>query len=279
MERTRKNKKTILISFLLIVMLTLFCGISTGATNTYAEESTAPSVQKVIDETIFIAFKKGENDTKGKYITACFFVPIEYYEPTYNYGVMIVPKLYVERYITRGDYFNEFNEQGKTVLDVPAVKSLEIPKGIAINCGIGNINPKNTSLEFVFALYCKDKNGNIAYTDLESQTFDTSTAIEFSYEEEEKLIDQRLLDARLEKIARKTGTLSNSLFKYFIIGASAVVVIWGAYIGIRIAVAKKKEEKIDSRAMIKRFVIGIVIIFILAMGCPLLINGLSAWVG
>ena len=31
--------------------------------------------------------------------------------------------------------------------------------------------------------------------------------------------------------------------------------------------------------MVKSLVIGIVIIFVVAMGAPLLINGLSAWVG
>ena len=31
--------------------------------------------------------------------------------------------------------------------------------------------------------------------------------------------------------------------------------------------------------MVKNLIIGIIIIFVLAMGAPLLINGLSAWVG
>ena len=60
---------------------------------------------------------------------------------------------------------------------------------------------------------------------------------------------------------------------------SISVVVWGAYIGIKIAIAHRNEEKINARDMIKNLVIGIVIIFVVAMGAPLLINGLSAWVG
>lgn len=59
----------------------------------------------------------------------------------------------------------------------------------------------------------------------------------------------------------------------------AVMVIWGAYVGIRIAVGHRNEEKINARDMVKNLIIGIVIIFVVAMGAPLLINGLSAWVG
>lgn len=55
--------------------------------------------------------------------------------------------------------------------------------------------------------------------------------------------------------------------------------VWGAYIGIKIAIAHRNEEKINARDMIKNLIIGIVIIFVVAMGAPLLINGLSAWVG
>ena len=60
---------------------------------------------------------------------------------------------------------------------------------------------------------------------------------------------------------------------------AGVVVVWGAYVGIRIAVAHRNEEKINARDMVKNLVIGIVIIFVVAMGAPLLITGLSAWVG
>lgn len=72
--------------------------------------------------------------------------------------------------------------------------------------------------------------------------------------------------------------ISETYLFLFVIALAAVVVIWGAYIGIKIAIAHRNEEKINARDMVKNLIIGIVIIFVVAMGAPLLINGLSAWV-
>ena len=87
------------------------------------------------------------------------------------------------------------------------------------------------------------------------------------------------LDGSLAEIVAKLQSLIDSFWIYIVIALAAVVVIWGAYIGIKIAFAHRNEEKINARDMIKNLVIGIVIIFVVAMGAPLLINGLSAWVG
>lgn len=73
--------------------------------------------------------------------------------------------------------------------------------------------------------------------------------------------------------------ISETYLFLFVMALAAVVVIWGAYVGIKIAIAHKNEEKINARDMVKNLIIGIVIIFVIAMGAPLLINGLSAWVG
>lgn len=72
--------------------------------------------------------------------------------------------------------------------------------------------------------------------------------------------------------------ISGTYLFLLVIALAAVVVVWGAYIGIKIAIAHRNEEKINARDMIKNLIIGIIIIFVVAMGAPLLINGLSAWV-
>lgn len=87
------------------------------------------------------------------------------------------------------------------------------------------------------------------------------------------------LNEELQKIITNLNTLMDSFWVYIILGLAAVVVIWGAYIGIKIAIAHRNEEKINARDMVKNLIIGVVIIFVVAMGAPLLINGLSAWVG
>ena len=87
------------------------------------------------------------------------------------------------------------------------------------------------------------------------------------------------LDGSLSQIVEKIKTLMDSFWIYIVLALAAVVVIWGAYVGIKIAIAHRNEEKINARDMVKNLIIGIIIIFVVAMGAPLLINGLSAWVG
>ena len=86
------------------------------------------------------------------------------------------------------------------------------------------------------------------------------------------------LDESLAEIVAKLQSLIDSFWIYVVLALAGVVVIWGAYIGIKIAIAHRNEEKINARDMIKNLIIGIIIIFVVAMGAPLLINGLSAWV-
>ena len=87
------------------------------------------------------------------------------------------------------------------------------------------------------------------------------------------------LDGNLAQIVEKLNGLMDSFWIYIVLALAAVVVVWGAYVGIRIAIANKNEEKINAREMVKNLIIGIVIIFVVAMGAPLLIEGLGAWVG
>ncbi|MCD8294899.1 MAG: hypothetical protein LUE27_06645 [Clostridia bacterium] len=93
------------------------------------------------------------------------------------------------------------------------------------------------------------------------------------------LLEDSTLDSSLASIVAKLQSLIDSFWVYIVIALAAVVVVWGAYIGIRIAIAHRNEEKINARDMIKNLIIGIIIIFVVAMGAPLLIQGLSAWVG
>ena len=87
------------------------------------------------------------------------------------------------------------------------------------------------------------------------------------------------LNDSLSGIITKLNELMNSFWIYIVLAMAAVVVVCGAYVGIRIAIAHKNEEKINARDMVKSLIIGIVIMFVIAMGAPLLINGLAAWVG
>ena len=93
------------------------------------------------------------------------------------------------------------------------------------------------------------------------------------------LLAETTLNGSLGSIVDNLKVLMDSAWIYIVIALASVVVIWGAYVGIKIAIAHKNEEKINSRDMLKNLIIGIVVIFVIAMGAPLLINGLSAWIG
>lgn len=93
------------------------------------------------------------------------------------------------------------------------------------------------------------------------------------------LLAETTLDGSLEQIVTSLKSLMDSFWVYIVMALAAVVVVWGAYIGIKIAIAHRNEEKINARDMVKNLIIGIVIVFVVAMGAPLLINGLAAWVG
>ena len=87
------------------------------------------------------------------------------------------------------------------------------------------------------------------------------------------------LNDSLQGIVTKLNELMNSFWIYIVLAMAAVVVVWGAYIGIKVAIAHRNEDKINARDMVKNLIIGIVIMFVIAVGAPFLIEGLSAWVG
>ena len=93
------------------------------------------------------------------------------------------------------------------------------------------------------------------------------------------LLAATTLNDNLAQIVNNLSVLMDSFWIYIVLALAAVVVVWGAYIGIKIAVAHRNEEKINARDMVKNLIIGIIIIFVVAMGAPLLIEGLSSWVG
>ncbi len=87
------------------------------------------------------------------------------------------------------------------------------------------------------------------------------------------------LGSSLDSIMAKLTELMSEIWPWIIGIMVAAVVIWGAYIGIRIAIAHRNEDQVNARAMVKNLVIGVLVMFVIAVGAPLLIQGLNAWVG
>ena len=310
----RQNKK---ISFLclILILLTIFGFALTVPAKAFAEESeeteqteeTKPQADEIVKKMFFFGFRKGEDETRGRYIFAMIYVPDEVYYEDCTYGVTIFPKIYMERFNVYSDYMNNLAAQGKQYLDIVGAVYQPAPEGKVFRCGIGNIRDTNTALTFAFIGYVKDTYGNYAYIMPEYGAYDTLTVGELTNEQILEKLDYELTvrstfggitdgeltnEQILEKldyeltvrstfggITDKISELVDSVWLYLVIGCSAVVVIWGAYIGIKIAVAKKSEQKTDVKGMVKNLVVGIVIMFVLAGALPLLIKGLNFWMG
>ena len=91
--------------------------------------------------------------------------------------------------------------------------------------------------------------------------------------------EKTTLNENLQEIVTKLNELMDSFWIYIVMALAAVIIVWGAYVGIKIAIAHKNEEKLNARDMIKNLIIGVIVIFVVAMGAPLLIKGLGAWAG
>lgn len=86
-------------------------------------------------------------------------------------------------------------------------------------------------------------------------------------------------DSNLESLLTKIDELMDKFWIYAIAILSVVIVVWGIYIGVRVIIANKNEEKINAKSMIKNLLIGIIVIFVIAVGAPLLIESLKSWAG
>ena len=87
------------------------------------------------------------------------------------------------------------------------------------------------------------------------------------------------MDTSMAELMTKIGDLVSTIYPYLLIAVALVVLVWGVYIGVRIAIAHKNEEQVNARGMVKNLIIGVLVIFIIMVAVPLLISGLSAWAG
>ena len=74
------------------------------------------------------------------------------------------------------------------------------------------------------------------------------------------LLAAATLNESLAGIVAKLSELMDSFWIYIVLAMAAVVVVWGAYIGIKVAIAHRNEDKINARGMVKSLIIGIIII-------------------
>ena len=285
MEHTIKNKKSssMLCILLMILALALAMVMPTSWVNAKAEtleEEEQITVETIVDNCVFITFTKGESEAKGQYIYACYFVPEEYYDSSLSYGVVVFPRWFAERYGVTGNYIAEYEALG--MKDSLALLEVESPVllsgGRLLKCGIWGIPETGEDIELSYIFFVQDAEGNYGYSAPHHAAYATLIAEDYTSAQIAEMIGQRVqMETSFKQIIVKLSELVDSFWVYIVIGCTSVVVIWGAYIGIKIAVARRREEQIDARGMVKSLIIGIVIAAVIAVGAPLLINGLSFW--
>ena len=285
MEHTIKNKKSssMLCILLMILALALALVMPTSWVNAKAEtleEEEQITVETIVDNCVFITFTKGESEAKGQYIYACYFVPEEYYDSSLSYGVVVFPRWFAERYGVTGNYIAEYEALG--MKDSLALLEVESPVllsgGRLLKCGIWGIPETGEDIELSYIFFVQDAEGNYGYSAPHHAAYATLIAEDYTSAQIAEMIGQRVqMETSFKQIIVKLSELVDSFWVYIVIGCTSVVVIWGAYIGIKIAVARRREEQIDARGMVKSLIIGIVIAAVIAVGAPLLINGLSSW--
>ena len=65
------------------------------------------------------------------------------------------------------------------------------------------------------------------------------------------LLAAATLNESLAGIVAKLSELMDSFWIYIVLAMAAVVVVWGAYIGIKVAIAHRNEDKINARGMVQ----------------------------
>lgn len=284
MKKIKRNRispiKGFLIVMAMIISSIFTVGAPIGASAEETVEETPLTVETVIENTTFITFSKAENERYHQHIFSCFYLPDAVYDTSLEYGVIVFPKMFSERYGITGNYIEEYTAIGMgdalgiIVVDNP----ISTTEGKIFKCGIFDIPEEGETTDLSFIFFARDASGNIAYAAPQHAAYATLLAEDYSNEEIAIMAGQRVkTENAFKQIVVKIEELVDSFWLYIIIAGASVVVVWGAVIGIKIAVARRKEEQINARGMLKSLLIGIIVIFVIAVAGPILIKGLSSW--
>lgn len=274
MRKQSIHRQFYLIIFAIFMLLTCF-----GTGISIAKAETVHTVDEVAESIVFITFKKGSSEDRGNYLGASFFFPKETFEIEYEYGVAVFPEKFIERYELYGDYLARKEAEGISIAVITSSGG-QVDNGRLITYNITKIPEKAFNQRLVYVFFVRNAEGEVAYKEPVISSFAETTYEYLSIEELQTMAYKRQkameLDNSFRTLIIKTAEMTNSIWLYLVIGCSSVVAIWGAYIGIRVLVAKKNEQKIDAKGMMENLLIGIIFAFILAVAAPLLINGLAA---
>lgn len=85
------------------------------------------------------------------------------------------------------------------------------------------------------------------------------------------------LESNLDEITQKLDTLIEKVVPWVFGILAALVVLWVIYMAIRYITATSGDKRKEAKEILKQFIIGIVILFVLAAVAGSIIGGLYAW--
>ena len=273
MQKKRYQKRVVCALFALIFCLSCFGTVTASA-------ETPHSVSETAEHIIFATFKKMTTEDRGNVLSAVYYVPKAYYHEEYEYGVAVMPEAMAQYYNLTDEYLERKQAEGLSI-SVIIGNGYEEGNGYINIYSVSRIPEQGLAMRMVYVFFVRNADGEIAYKEQEIASFNETTVVDPTSEDLLSIALERQHNIAMEKTlgvaTQNIADLVDSVWIYLVIAVGSVAVIWGAYIGIRIIVAKRKEEQINAKGMVKRFLIGIIVMFVLAGGLPLLIKGLSAW--
>ncbi|MDR3186441.1 MAG: pilin [Christensenellaceae bacterium] len=81
----------------------------------------------------------------------------------------------------------------------------------------------------------------------------------------------------LDNLQRSLEELISKIYPYLIGGVAAVVALWAAFLGVKWWAAGDQDKRREAKEYIKNFIIGTVLIFVLATGITSLIGFLGGF--
>ena len=94
-----------------------------------------------------------------------------------------------------------------------------------------------------------------------------------------KMLSVILIAAEFTDFSDKIGELIKMLYPPLIAIAVAISVLWGAYIGFKFwSAGGDEQKKKQAKSALISYVIGIVVMFVIAAGTPLVVAAFQTWV-
>ena len=159
------NKKIVVgvIALILSVCIALSMGVITKA-----KAAATHTAQEIADSLVFLGVNKSENEGAGKMMFGNVYIPVDCWDvENYVYGAVIFPNDFVVTYGFTGDYINEAEEKGLTLLKVEGDTAHKVTEGWIFRAGIVNMNEGNLDRLFLFAFYVQDKATGIYHYSVE----------------------------------------------------------------------------------------------------------------